>query len=194
LGQNIFLKSKRDEKFMVSEACLRRIFLNASRRGGAPRGVKGKALSQNDMPTSRLRSLGGASEEAQGRVEGDWRAGALAPPLSPDKGGKGIQELSSREKLHYQDYTYKVPHFFYLARCADGSLYAGTCVNVSERETKHNAGTGAKYTRSRRPIAIIHCEEFPTLSAARRREAEVKKWPKERKESLLKRRAHHSHA
>ncbi len=79
-----------------------------------------------------------------------------------------------------------MPHFFYLARCADSSLYAGTCVNVQEREEKHNAGTGAKYTRSRSPIKIIYWEEFDTLSAARKREAEVKKWTKDRKEGLLK--------
>jgi putative endonuclease len=77
-----------------------------------------------------------------------------------------------------------VPHYFYLARCHDGSLYAGTCVNVKEREAKHNDGTGAKYTRSRRPVKIIYTEEFETLSEARKREIEVKKMRKEEKEAL----------
>ncbi len=77
-------------------------------------------------------------------------------------------------------------HFFYLARCSDGSLYAGTCINVAEREAKHNDGTGAKYTRSKRPVSIIYTEEFETLSDARKREAEVKTWEKEKKESLIK--------
>ncbi|MDD4628930.1 MAG: GIY-YIG nuclease family protein [Candidatus Peribacteraceae bacterium] len=86
-----------------------------------------------------------------------------------------------------------MPHFFYLARCSDGSLYAGTCVHVKEREAKHNAGTGAKYTRSRRPVVIIHFEEFRTLSEARQREAEVKKWPKAKKEFLLESKHRHSH-
>lgn len=76
-------------------------------------------------------------------------------------------------------------HFFYLARCSDGSLYAGTCMNLKERETKHNDGTGAKYTRSRRPVKIIYHEEYETLSQARSREALVKQWPKEDKERLL---------
>lgn len=78
-----------------------------------------------------------------------------------------------------------MPHFFYLARCNDGSLYAGTCINVMERQQKHNEGTGAKYTRSRRPISIIYTEEFETLSEARKREAEVKKMNKQQKEHLL---------
>ena len=78
-----------------------------------------------------------------------------------------------------------MPHMFYLARCADGSLYAGTCINWRAREALHNAGKGAKYTRSRRPVRIIYRERLASLSAARRREAEVKRWPKRRKEQLL---------
>lgn len=76
-------------------------------------------------------------------------------------------------------------HYFYLARCSDGSLYAGTCINVAEREAMHNAGKGAKYTRSRLPIYIIYHEEFGTLSEARKREAQVKKWTKVQKEELV---------
>lgn len=79
-----------------------------------------------------------------------------------------------------------MPHYFYLARCADSSLYAGTAVDIAEREAKHNDGTGAKYTRSHGPVKIIYTEEFETLSEARKREAEVKKWAKEKKEALIK--------
>lgn len=79
-----------------------------------------------------------------------------------------------------------MPHFFYLARCNDGSLYAGTCIDAAEREAKHNDGTGAKYTRSRLPVKIMYTEAFETLSEARKREAEVKKWNKKLKENLLR--------
>ena len=78
-----------------------------------------------------------------------------------------------------------MPHFFYLALCDDGSLYAGTCVDLAKREQKHNSGSGAKYTRSRLPVRIVYNEEHENLSEARRREAEVKKWSKKRKEGLL---------
>ncbi len=78
-----------------------------------------------------------------------------------------------------------MPHYFYLARCSDDSLYAGTAIDIKEREAKHNDGTGAKYTRGRGPVKIIYTEEFETLSEARKREAEVKKWNKEEKENLL---------
>ncbi|PIR48263.1 hypothetical protein COU80_04810 [Candidatus Peregrinibacteria bacterium CG10_big_fil_rev_8_21_14_0_10_55_24] len=76
-------------------------------------------------------------------------------------------------------------HFVYLARCSDGSLYCGTCMDLAAREEKHNQGTGAKYTRSRRPVKIVYAEECATLQEARRREAQVKRWKKEEKEGLL---------
>ena len=75
-------------------------------------------------------------------------------------------------------------HYFYLARCADGSLYAGSCIDIKAREATHNEGKGAKYTRSRRPVKIIYYEEYPTLVDARRREAQVKTWRKLQKENL----------
>lgn len=59
-------------------------------------------------------------------------------------------------------------------------------MNVREREAKHNDGTGAKYTRSRLPVKIIYREKFATLSEARKREVEVKKWNKTQKESLVR--------
>lgn len=75
--------------------------------------------------------------------------------------------------------------FFYLARCADGSLYAGSCMDTHAREDRHNSGKGAKYTRSRLPIRFVYSEKFLTLSEARKREAEVKRWRKAEKEQLI---------
>lgn len=83
-------------------------------------------------------------------------------------------------------YTLFMLHYFYLARCSDDSLYAGTCIDLQDREAKHNDGVGAKYTRSRRPIKIIYHEEYETLSEARKREAEVKKLSRKEKEELAK--------
>lgn len=82
-------------------------------------------------------------------------------------------------------YTLTMPHYFYLARCSDDSLYAGTCIDPVEREQKHNDGTGAKYTRGRGPVKIIYTEPFETLSEARKREAEVKRFTKDQKEKLI---------
>ena len=76
--------------------------------------------------------------------------------------------------------------FFYLARCSDSSLYSGSCKEVKSREKMHNEGKGAKYTRSRLPIKIIYFEEFGNRSEACKRESEVKKFTKTKKENLVK--------
>ncbi len=79
-----------------------------------------------------------------------------------------------------------MPYYFYLARCADSSLYAGFCTDLAAREAAHNSGRGAKYTRSRLPVRIVYHEEFGTRSEALKREAAVKKWRKERKEAMIR--------
>jgi len=78
-----------------------------------------------------------------------------------------------------------VNHYFYLARCADDSLYSGYCRDLQAREKVHNTGKGAKYTRSRRPVVFAYHEEFKDRSGAMKREAEVKKWTRARKEELV---------
>lgn len=77
-------------------------------------------------------------------------------------------------------------HFVYLLRCADGTLYAGTAVDLEQRLHSHNhLKSGAKYTRARRPVELVYKEECSDLSAARRREAEIKRMSREEKLRLL---------
>jgi len=76
--------------------------------------------------------------------------------------------------------------YTYIARCNDNSLYTGYCKNLVYREKKHNLGKGAKYTKQRRPIKIIYFEKFETRVKAMRRERQIKKWPKVKKENLIK--------
>lgn len=73
----------------------------------------------------------------------------------------------------------------YILRCGDGSLYTGITTNVAERVLKHNAGKGAAYTRSHRPVILVWSKPSKTESAARKREAKIKKWSKLEKESFL---------
>lgn len=76
-------------------------------------------------------------------------------------------------------------YFTYIALCKDKTYYTGYCADLSAREKKHNAGDGAKYTRARLPIKIVYSEKFKTRSAAMKREAEIKKWRREKKEQLI---------
>ena len=75
-------------------------------------------------------------------------------------------------------------NYAYLVRCADGTLYAGWTNDLSRRVAAHNAGHGAKYTRSRRPVILCYCEAFPTRAEAMRREAALKRLPRAKKLAL----------
>jgi len=75
--------------------------------------------------------------------------------------------------------------FIYIVRCADGTLYTGWTTDVERRIAQHNAGCGARYTRMRRPVALVYREEAPDRSTAMRREVAIKKLDRERKERLV---------
>ncbi|MFT4560331.1 MAG: putative GIY-YIG superfamily endonuclease [Gammaproteobacteria bacterium] len=62
-----------------------------------------------------------------------------------------------------------------MVRCADESLYTGVTTELEQRVAKHNAGKGAKYTRSRRPVVVIYTEPAVDRSAALRRERAIKR-------------------
>ena len=74
----------------------------------------------------------------------------------------------------------------YILRCADDTLYTGVATDVARRVEEHNGSLkGAKYTRSRRPLALVHTEAFGSRSAACAREAAIKKLSREEKLRLL---------
>ena len=79
-------------------------------------------------------------------------------------------------------------HHFYVLKCKDGSLYAGYTNDVPKRLSTPNAGKGAKYTRARLPVALIHHESFETKQEAMRAEYAFKQLPRRKKEAYLKKR------
>ncbi len=76
-------------------------------------------------------------------------------------------------------------HYAYILECADGTLYCGYTTNPKEREKTHNLGTGAKYTRCRLPVKMVHVECFDTKSEALKRECSIKKLTREQKLRLI---------
>jgi len=78
-------------------------------------------------------------------------------------------------------------YFVYVLKCADKSLYTGCTNNLEKRLEQHNGSKrGAHYTKIRRPVKLVYQEQFRTLHAARRREAEIKSWRREKKLDLIK--------
>ena len=74
----------------------------------------------------------------------------------------------------------------YMLRCADKSLYTGITTDVSRRVIEHNTlKSGAKYTRSRRPVTLVYSQQTSSKSLASIRECELKKLSKKQKEELI---------
>jgi putative endonuclease len=76
-------------------------------------------------------------------------------------------------------------HYVYVLRCADESLYTGYTTDVERRVAEHDAGEGAKYTRGRTPVELVHVEAFETKSAAMAREHEIKDLSTRQKRRLV---------
>jgi len=75
--------------------------------------------------------------------------------------------------------------YVYIVQCADDSLYTGVAKDVEMRVSQHNAGKGAKYTRARLPVRLVHRESVTDHGSALRREYEIKGMTRERKRQLV---------
>lgn len=75
--------------------------------------------------------------------------------------------------------------YVYLLRCRDGSLYCGWTIDLDARLAAHASGRGARYTRSRLPVALAAAWQTPDRTTARRLEAHVKQRTREQKDALL---------
>lgn len=71
-----------------------------------------------------------------------------------------------------------------MVECADGSLYTGIARDVPARVSRHNEGAGARYTRSRLPVRLVHVEVAVDRSTALRREFAIKQLTAEAKRTL----------
>lgn len=78
-------------------------------------------------------------------------------------------------------------YYFYILRCSDDTLYCGQTNNLIKRTKEHNSegSRSAKYTKTRQPVRLVHSEEFTTLQGAMKREWQVKKWSRVKKEALI---------
>ena len=79
-------------------------------------------------------------------------------------------------------------YYVYILRCSDNSLYCGQTNNLERRIKEHNSDKfkSAKYTKGRRPVKLVYFEKNQTVNEALKREYEIKKLPKTKKEILVK--------
>ena len=78
-------------------------------------------------------------------------------------------------------------YWVYMIKKSFNDLYVGITENPEQRLKYHNEGRGALFTKRDSPFHIVFLEKHPTLAAARKREIQIKKWRREKKEMLIKR-------
>ena len=76
--------------------------------------------------------------------------------------------------------------YVYIIECSDKSLYTGITSNIEHRIKDHNSGKGCRYTRSRLPVKLVYTEICRTKSQVLKREAQLKKWTRVKKNALIK--------
>lgn len=76
--------------------------------------------------------------------------------------------------------------YVYILTCSDGTLYTGWTIDLAERLAAHQAGRGARYTRTRLPVKLVYRETCPDRSSAMKRERAIKKLPRGKKLALVK--------
>lgn len=79
-------------------------------------------------------------------------------------------------------------NYTYMVKCSDGTLYTGWTTDLEQRMKAHNDGSGAKYTRSRRPVKLVYYEEYETKTDAMKREYAIKQLTRKQKEQLIEQR------
>jgi len=79
-----------------------------------------------------------------------------------------------------------VKWYVYILRCDDGSYYVGHTNNVENRFTRHKDKTGARHTAAHAPEEVLYRQEFSTEVEAMKRERQLKRWTRAKKEALIR--------
>jgi len=80
-----------------------------------------------------------------------------------------------------------MPYFVYILRTSANTLYIGQTNNLEKRvkEHKNKTAKSAKYIRYFPSFDLVYWEKYPTRKEAMQREAQLKKWPKVKKEAII---------
>jgi putative endonuclease len=78
-----------------------------------------------------------------------------------------------------------MPFWLYILRLKSGSLYVGATTNLTKRYEDHCAGKACRTTKLDPPVDLVYSESFESLSGARNRELQVKRWSRAKKEALI---------
>lgn len=76
-------------------------------------------------------------------------------------------------------------NYTYILKCSDNTLYTGWTNDLEKRLKAHNAGKGAKYTKTRLPVEIVYYESFENKIDAMKREYAIKQLSRKEKLALI---------
>lgn len=66
-----------------------------------------------------------------------------------------------------------------------GGLYIGATTDLNQRYKDHCSGKASQTTKLDPPVALLYSEGFETFSEARKRETQIKRWSRSKKEALV---------
>ena len=75
--------------------------------------------------------------------------------------------------------------YLYILRLKSGSLYVGCTKDIQKRFQDHLNGNACRSTNIDPPVSLVHTETFDDFSEARKREAQIKRWSRAKKEALI---------
>ena len=76
--------------------------------------------------------------------------------------------------------------YVYIIECSDASFYIGVTNNIQRRLCELSDGASPKsYTFRRRPLKLVHVEEFASILDAISREKQLKRWTRAKKKALI---------
>jgi putative endonuclease len=76
-------------------------------------------------------------------------------------------------------------YFLYILCTASNDLYIGVTQDLFDRVHRHAHHKGSKWTQDHPNAELVYREEHPDLSSARKRENQLKKWSRAKKEALI---------
>jgi len=82
------------------------------------------------------------------------------------------------QKTHLAAWTY-------ILRLKSGQLYIGSTTDLKQRYQDHVNGQACRTTKLDPPVKVVYSESLTTFSAARKREAQIKRWSRAKKEALV---------
>ena len=112
-----------------------------------------------------------------------WRATSRENALSERSESKGPLQRSCSPLT--DDVIVVFVWFVYILQCKDDSLYIGETGNLKSRLVKHNDGSASSFTALRRPVRLVFSETHPNREAALKREQQLKRWTRAKKEALI---------